>query len=994
MSNPPISALVEFIKETHTEYYGKILELRREVEEWLAYIPNTFQHYTTHTIKHSDEIVNQISKLLFKDDDWKKPTIKLSGVEAYILIAAAYLHDAGMVTSEKEKSEILETDSWKKWISGEENREKRWNDIKLQRENNPAVADEATRNFLADLQTRFMIAEFIRGQHHLRAANVIELHHDKLGRIDFGSHMLRDAIAQVCVGHGLRQHELEDNERFPDLCDIKGEKVNLRFLAILLRLGDLLDMSETRACPLLLNAASPLPPDSLAHWSQYEAIKLRLTSPETIGVLAKCENQDEDRVLRDWCQWIVDEVRNAKIVMAKARRHKDWQVPDASMEGDNPSIKIRPADNANYIPSKWLLDFDKQAIFNLLAEDLYKNPMVFVRELIQNSLDAIRCKVFSDLEKEGREKPEYPTQVPEDFRQRYGVRLSVSEREKANEVSGEIEKQQILVVEDDGIGMDTDIIEKYFLQVGRSFYKSDEFRRNFQFVPTSRFGIGFLSVFAASDKVTVDSFKPTSEMPTKAPVKITLTGLRNYLLRDKSGRETAGTRIEINLRENIEQGELTKMVADWCRRVEFPVIVDDFGKKTTITAERPETFIFEHQLVTNPNAKFVMRAFPVNSSGLEGEIYILAYIDEQGESWAYMEGILSDYSESHPLALIPEYVKCLECFHGIKIAEHSGFYPSHFRYRFDFRDKKYLPTLSRANNLLSLTNDREELIIEVQCEYEKILVEHLAVSDLAKSENAWKYKNELINTFSGLDFWKSVAETIPVYIDSILKLVSFSDFLKFEEFYVVKKSSFNEYVDDSEKLGEDIKNVITEREMDLPVITKNDLDRISNKFLNEISGKIYSVSGIDWLSDNDVCFRWAKNKNEENSKPKIRGLVDFGRDDLFAMSNYGMSIFAEGVLINKTHPLGKWLSNINDALNAEQFFITENKFIELLDKFRAFAYYGYTKEIENLRNYIEGFKNIPNLPAELQPPDIEITYEMFGYQKPEEESITQSDNSN
>ena len=116
--------------------------------------------------------------------------------------------------------------------------------------------------------------------------------------------------------------------------------------------------------------------------------------------------------------------------MPKARRHKDWQVPDALMEGDTPTIKIRPAKDANYIPSKWLLDFDKQAILNLLADDLYKYPMVFVRELIQNALDAIRCKMYSDLEKEGKETPEYPTQVPEDFRYRYGVRLSITEREK------------------------------------------------------------------------------------------------------------------------------------------------------------------------------------------------------------------------------------------------------------------------------------------------------------------------------------------------------------------------------------------------------------------------------------------------------------------------------------------------------------------------------------------------------------------------------------
>ena len=38
-------------------------------------------------------------------------------MEAYVGAAAAYLHDAGMVTSDEEKEEILLSDAWKGWIS-------------------------------------------------------------------------------------------------------------------------------------------------------------------------------------------------------------------------------------------------------------------------------------------------------------------------------------------------------------------------------------------------------------------------------------------------------------------------------------------------------------------------------------------------------------------------------------------------------------------------------------------------------------------------------------------------------------------------------------------------------------------------------------------------------------------------------------------------------------------------------------------------------------
>src|SRR5262249_10687018 len=150
-------------------------------------------------------------------------------------------------------------------------------------------------------------------------------------------------IANVCIAHGLRTFELDDPERFPDRRDIRGQPTNVRFLATVLRLGDLLDMSNDRACPVLLNAACPLPGDSLAHWTQYRRIHHRLTSPDRIEITAECETQDEHRVLQDWCQWIVDETKASRHLMSRSLRHRDWQIPFAEMEGPSASIVIRPA---------------------------------------------------------------------------------------------------------------------------------------------------------------------------------------------------------------------------------------------------------------------------------------------------------------------------------------------------------------------------------------------------------------------------------------------------------------------------------------------------------------------------------------------------------------------------------------------------------------------------------------------------------------------------
>jgi hypothetical protein len=64
---PPASALAKYLERTNKLLYGKLAELRREVTRLLTYVPRTFEHYTSHTIEHSDQIVLQISKILFAE---------------------------------------------------------------------------------------------------------------------------------------------------------------------------------------------------------------------------------------------------------------------------------------------------------------------------------------------------------------------------------------------------------------------------------------------------------------------------------------------------------------------------------------------------------------------------------------------------------------------------------------------------------------------------------------------------------------------------------------------------------------------------------------------------------------------------------------------------------------------------------------------------------------------------------------------------------------
>ena len=123
-------------------------------------------------------------------------------------------------------------------------------------------------------------------------------------------------------------------------------------------------------------------------------------------------------------------------------------------------------------------------IRSLGGEELYgKDPTIPLRELIQNSNDAIRARRCYENR-------------PNNFGE-----ISV----ELLEDSGSF----LLRVQDDGIGMSKRVLTQFLLDFGTSFWIKPQLQEEFPgllssgFRSTGRYGIGFFSVFMASDKVKI-----------------------------------------------------------------------------------------------------------------------------------------------------------------------------------------------------------------------------------------------------------------------------------------------------------------------------------------------------------------------------------------------------------------------------------------------------------------------------------------------------------
>ena len=143
----------------------------------------------------------------------------------------------------------------------------------------------------------------------------------------------------------------------------------------------------------------------------------------------------------------------------------------------------------------------------LTGKNLYSDSGVFVRELLQNSIDAIMTHKALNNRLEGK----------------------ISIRTWTDN-----EGYSWFRIKDNGIGMDEEIIKKYLLKIGRSYYQSDDFQKlqkehTIKNKPISRFGIGILSCFMNDPNTLVEistkRFVPQKECPA---VRMSIEGLHGY----------------------------------------------------------------------------------------------------------------------------------------------------------------------------------------------------------------------------------------------------------------------------------------------------------------------------------------------------------------------------------------------------------------------------------------------------------------------------------
>jgi len=479
--------LWDVLKTVDDAQRAKVRKLIEDASAILDRVIETFPTYTLHNSTHAENVVKLMADLL---GDRVKD---LSPLEAALLMMSAFYHDIGMVFREEERNRLTEEPEWKTFL------------------------DTKPDAYLAVKklgEVPLDIAEwYCRWRHADRVYVYLNRLPDEL--LKWGQTSIREELGELCRSHNLPAADLYELRK-----DFRGE-ADLRFCAVLLRLADILDFDRTRSPESvyehlgLSQRIDPRQDASDVEWRKHlcsEGFRFPEKRPNDyqLGFVAGPDEPGVEHDVREFLTDIEGEMKQCHSVLENCSER--WRALPLPVSIDRSNIH---SNGYRYGEYRFTLD-QEQVIDLLMGENLYEDHYVFVRELIQNALDASRYRRFIER---ASGNPEFePNSI---------------------EVHQWIDQDgyQWVRFDDYGIGMDEEIVRKHLLKVGSSYYRTANFRAEIlrvrekthdNFVPISRFGIGLLSCFIASDRIEISTFRCIPGRAKPQPVRLSLNGLHGF----------------------------------------------------------------------------------------------------------------------------------------------------------------------------------------------------------------------------------------------------------------------------------------------------------------------------------------------------------------------------------------------------------------------------------------------------------------------------------
>jgi hypothetical protein len=465
-----------------------------KVEETLRAGIAASPDFTLHDDKHGYRVAELAAKLSGETLD------HLTDSELTLLLLASYCHDIGMSPGRakiRAHKVYLATGEAGGLSRSEIKDLQRWLDSNRKGITPPIEEGKTTTAGIDTIDD--IIAYYSRSRHNDWSEEWIrEL-------IGSGSETLYsgwiDDLVTLCRSHHEGITELRLPRFDARMVGSPATVLNLRYLAAILRVADVMEFAPERTPEVILNHRD-IVPSSRIYWYKDHAIAFSLTH-EQVLFSARTPSAVIHKAVMMTAEWVDQELSVCStleqegayrrgLVPEEVRSHYRWSWPGKLV------TDIREREGTFVFIDGAFRPDHKKVLALLSGTALYGDKLVAVRELLQNALDAVREQVA--YERLSSPDPKN-TELGQRLAEIHHVRLIYH-----READG-----YWLKCTDDGSGMTRYIIENNLLVSGSSTrgdliaLARDARKHGFELGRTGQFGIGVLSYFMISDKMVLRS---------------------------------------------------------------------------------------------------------------------------------------------------------------------------------------------------------------------------------------------------------------------------------------------------------------------------------------------------------------------------------------------------------------------------------------------------------------------------------------------------------
>jgi len=530
--------------------------------------------FTLHDAGHSFRVAERAANLL-EDDIF----VRLSVSDAAQLLLAAYLHDIGMSPSrdlsDRHRAYILNGDN-AVLSTAERNDLQRWLDERWGGLVPPISANDVGSNGISKAEE--IHAYYCRHKHNDWSERWI-----RENLVDVRAplyHGWIDDLVTLCRSHHESLHDLRADRFDLRVVGSNGEVLNLRYLAALLRLADVMEFDPERTPEVILRHRD-IAPKSKIYWRKDHSISFTVAKDEhTLYFAARTPDAAVHRAVLETADAVNSELATCATLEHEglfqkgtaARAEKDryvWRWPSQLR------IDVREKDDSFvYIDGGFRPD--KVKILELLSGTrLYGSHWAAIRELLQNAADAVREQIARErLVKDEPTDPKWSLVLGEN----HGIRISV-------ETDG---TSHFLTCADDGVGMDRSTIENHLLVSGSRTrgdlvaLERDSKNSGFSVGRTGQFGIGLLSYFMVADSISISTRRSSEAGDIDGSGwRFSIEGLNSFGELRAESRGSTGTTVRLKLKKGIV-GDPAKFVSELIEYIESafryspcPIVVID-----------------------------------------------------------------------------------------------------------------------------------------------------------------------------------------------------------------------------------------------------------------------------------------------------------------------------------------------------------------------------------------------------------------------------------